>query len=160
MGERYEVHWGCSVARARPRPPVHIGSARPAPANERAAGGWERGKGERKAGRPVRSFVTFLKLNLKFEMNIGRSCIPASWRPGVGVAGAERVGRGSRKEEASRPDSAASIARMLRPAAPRYRRAGRGAGLHRVIPYRVVLPRNLRQLFVFQPAILIRFPSQ
>lgn len=29
-----------------------------------------------------------------------------------------------------------------------------------VIPYRVVLPRNLRQLFVFQPAILIRFPRQ
>ena len=78
----------------------------------------------------------------------------------MGVAGAERDGRGSREERASRAGSAASTARMLLPAAPRYRRAGRGAGLHRVIPYRLVLPRNLRQLFVFQPAILIRFPSQ
>ena len=40
------------------------------------------------------------------------------------------------------------------------RSGSRGPELSSVIPNRVVLPRNLRQLFVFQPAILIRFPRQ
>ena len=55
--------------------------------------------------------------------------------------------------------SLARVSRMRR--CPGARAAQRGPRSRpSVTPNRVVLPRNLRQLFVFQPAILIRFPRQ